>query len=388
MTRLDGAEVVVIGAGVTGLSAAWWLAKNGVDTVVVEKGVIGAEASSRNGGDISHRGNEPPVVPLAAESLRLWPEMDDELGYPTEYSPGALSVALDEENADRMKEFQGKRLENLDIPHQWWDADTVKEAIPLVSPDAQGAMFSPTSGHANPQRSVQAFAWGFLDQGGRLYQHTAVTGFRMENGKVAAVETEKGEVETDMVVCAAGPQTGVLCEQVGAFVPVAPARVEIIITAPVESMWKGAVMGNGLYGRQTLRGNLAYGGGPHEWVDVENQTPMKPNSPVIRNLARRLAGLFAGASDVPLIRSWACVVEQTPDMMPIIDFLDSPENFLVATASAHGFGLSPATGKVISDMVMHGETTVDMSGLTHGRFSDVGPGWREEKNWVPGNLNT
>ena len=89
--RLDGAEVVIIGAGVTGLSSAWWLAKNGVDTVVVEKGVIGAEASSRNGGDISHRAYEPPVVPLAAESLKLWPQMSDELGYPTEYRPGLVS---------------------------------------------------------------------------------------------------------------------------------------------------------------------------------------------------------------------------------------------------------------------------------------------------------
>ena len=388
MSRLDGAEVVIIGAGVTGLSAAWWLAKNGVDTVVVEKGVIGAEASSRNGGDISHRANELPVVPLAAESLRLWPEMDEELGYPTEYSPGTLGVAIDDEMADRMKNTQSKRLEKLGIPSQWWDADTVKEAIPLVSPDVKGARFSPTGGHANPQRTVQAYAWGFLDQGGRLHQHTTVTGFRRENGKIAAVETDKGDVEADVIICAAGPQTGVLCEMAGVFVPVSPARVEIIITAPVESMWKGAVLGNGLYGRQTLRGNLAYGGGPHEWVDVENQSPMKPNSPVIRNLARRLAELFSGAGDVPLLRSWACVVEQTPDMLPIIDFMDSPENLLVATTSAHGFGLSPATGKVISDMVIHGETTVDMSGLTYGRFNEVGPGWREEKDWVPGNLNT
>ena len=191
-----------------------------------------------------------------------------------------------------------------------------------------------------------------------------------------------------MVICAAGPQTGVLSEMVGAFVPVSPGRVEIVITAPVEPMWEGAIMGNGLYGRQTLRGNLAYGGGPHEWVDVENKTPPKPNSPMIRSLARRVAELFPGAADVPLLRSWACVVEQTPDMLPIIDFLESPSNFMVVTASAHGFGLSPATGKVISDLVMHGETTVDISGLQLGRFSDVGLDWREERDWVPGHYNT
>ena len=61
---------------------------------------------------------------------------------------------------------------------------------------------------------------------------------------------------------------------------------------------------------------------------------------------------------------------------------------MVATASAHGFGLSPATGKVISELVMHGETTVDVSGLKLARFADVKPGWREERNWVPGYTNT
>ena len=163
--RLDGAQVVIVGAGVTGLSAAWWLAKNGVDTIVVEKGVIGAEASSRNGGDISHRAYEPPVVPLAAESLKLWPEMAGELGYPTEYSPGSLHVAMDDEEAEWMKQSNVDWGEKFDIPFQWWDGDAVKDAVPMVAPETPGAQFAPTDGHANPQRTVQAYAWGFLDRG-------------------------------------------------------------------------------------------------------------------------------------------------------------------------------------------------------------------------------
>ena len=165
--KLDGAQVVIVGAGVTGLSAAWWLARNGVDTVVVEKGVIGAEASSRNGGDISHRAYEPPVVPLAAESLNLWPEMDDELGYPTEYSPGSIHVAMDEEEAVWMKQSNIDWGERFNLPLDWWDADKVKDAVPLIAPETTGAQFSPKDGHANPQRTVQAYAWGFLDNGGQ-----------------------------------------------------------------------------------------------------------------------------------------------------------------------------------------------------------------------------
>ena len=84
-----------------------------------------------------------------------------------------------------------------------------------------------------------------------------------------------------------------------------------------------------------------------------------------------------------MIRSWGGVVEQCPDYMHIIDILDSPSNYVVMTASAHGFGLTPATGKVVSDLVLHGESSVDISGLRLGRFAGVKPGWREERGWVP-----
>ena len=380
--ELDGAQVVVIGAGVSGLSTAWWLTRAGVDTIVVDKGVVGWEASGRNGGIVSHRGYDPPVVPLAAESLRLWPTMDDELGYPTEFRTGLIKVVLNEQELEETREaVADMRLRGIDC--QMIDAQAIKELVPLVSEKALGGSFSKTAGHANPQRSVQAFAWAIQDHGGRIYQHAQVVDFQVTGDKVTAVETTRGTIAADFVVCASGPQTGQLAEKAGAFVPVAPGRVEIIVTAPLEPMWPGAVAGNGLYGRQTLRGNLAYGGGPHEWIDVEIGTPRKPNTPLVRNLARRLAELFPGAAEVPVIRSWAGVVEQTPDYLPIIDFLDRPSNYLVVTASAHGFGLSPATGKAVSDLVLHGESSIDIGGLGLSRFADVGPDWRQERGWVP-----
>ena len=91
-------------------------------------------------------------------------------------------------------------------------------------------------------------------------------------------------------------------------------------------------------------------------------------------------------ADVPVIRSWAGVVEQAPDYLPIIDILDCPSNYVVVTASAHGFGISPATGKVVSDLVLYGESSIDISGLGLGRFSDLSPDWREERGWIPAPL--
>ena len=85
---VDSADVVVIGAGVSGLSSAYFLAKAGRDVVVVDKGIVGGEASGRNGGMVSERVDEPLLIPMAAEALEIWATLDDELGYPTEFVRG------------------------------------------------------------------------------------------------------------------------------------------------------------------------------------------------------------------------------------------------------------------------------------------------------------
>ena len=374
--QIDGAEVVVVGAGVTGLASGWFLARAGVDVLVIDKGVIGYEASSRNGGICGyHRGVDPKGL-MGYEETRLWHTLEDELGYPCEFTLGNVHVALNEEAWEHTK-TRVERLNRLGWRLELLDAQQVKEIAPIIDPDVVGADFDPDAAHANPQRTVQAFSWAIQDHGGRILQHTTVTGFKTEGERVTAVETSAGDVGCGWVVLAAGPQTGRLADLAGAFVPIAPGRAEMVVSAPVPMMRHGAVMGNGLYGRQTLRGNLAYGGGNDEWVDVDLSTPEKPNTPLIRNIGRRLNEMFSGAGDIPMLRSWACVVEQTPDWMPIIDTLESPENVVIANASGDGFGLSPAHGKAVSQLIMHGESTLPLEGYRLDRFRDTPRDWRE-----------
>ena len=378
MTSSKGASVVIVGGGVTGLSAGWHLARAGCDVVVIDKGIVGWEASGRNGGGASHYHS-----PLYAEEQRLWPQMDELLGYPTEYRRERVIVALTEAHLNYYH-YMAARFTELGYATDHLDAQQAIAMAPLVSDAALGGIHLKFGGHANPQRTVQAYAWALQDHGGRIVQHTAVTGFETAGGRVVSVTTDGGKFGCDVLVVAAGPQTGRLLAKVGVDLPLAAARAEMIVTEPAPLMPIGGVDGNGLYGRQTLRGNLAYGGGPHEWIDVDDAGPRtRPATPLMRNLAKRVAELLPKAAHLRVIRSWAGVIENTPDGRPVIDRLTSPDNVVVATMSGVGFGLSPASGHAIADLVLEGRCTfADISKLGIGRFAGLSPDWRAERGWT------
>ena len=374
-----GASVLIIGGGVTGLSAAWWLARSGVAVTVLEKGIVGFEASGRNGGGCTHYQS-----PLFPEEQRLWPQMDELLGYPTEFQRTRIIYQVDPAKVNfaeglAMRIPAGYELEKL-------TPEEVRRRVPLAGDNVVAGVHLHFGGHANPQRTSQAYAWAAQDHGARIRQHVAVRGILTEGGRVTGVETSEGTVGCDHLVVAAGPLTGRLLASIGIDLPMAPARAEMIVTEPLPLMPLGGVDGNGLYGRQTLRGNLAYGGGPHEWYeDVPLETaPPRPSGTAMRGLSRRVAELLPKAAHARVIRSWAGVVENTPDGRPVLERLAAPDNLTVATMSSVGFGLSPASGHAIRDLVLDGAPSFcDLSKLSLSRFAGLDPDWRERLQWVP-----
>ena len=376
---MSGSEVVIVGGGVTGLCAGWWLARSGVKVTVLDKFIVGWEASGRNGGGASHYAS-----PLFDEEQRLWPQMDELLGYPTEHQKGRILIAMTERQWEQYR-FIAERHKRLNHPVELLDVKQVQEAVPLAGDNCFGGVHYKFGGHANPQRSVQAYAWALQDLGGKIIQHSPVTGFETAGGKVTAVKTANATYGCDSVVVAAGPQIPQLMAQLGVNVPLAAARAEMIITEPAPMMPLGGVDGHKIYGRQTMRGNLAYGGGPHEWLDMDATGPAaRPSTPLARNLAKRLAELLPKAAHLNVIRSWAGVIENSPDGRPIIDRLTSPDNVVVASMSSVGFGLSPASGHAIRDLVMDGKCSfADIDILKLSRFDNLESDWREKRGWMP-----
>jgi sarcosine oxidase subunit beta len=369
-------DVIVIGAGVTGLSSAWWLARDGLSVLVLDKGVIGAEASSRNGGGCSHYQS-----PLFEEEQRLWPMMDDLLGYPTEHQAERVIIATDPDDLDhyhfiaQMCDEMGYRVDRL-------DAETARDIVPIAGDNCLGGIHYRFGGHANPQRTVQAYAWALQDLGGRILQHCPALSIETSGGQVSAVVTPQGRFSCGALVVAAGPQIMGLLDPIDIHVPLMAARAEMIVTEPAPLMRYGGVDGNGLYGRQTMRGNLAFGGGPHEWIETAPQgVRARPTTTLSRSLARRVAELFPRAAHLNVIRSWAGIVENTPDGRPVIDRID---NLVIATMSGVGFGLSPASGHAVRDLLVDGRCSfTDIDKLSLSRFAGLAPDWREACGWLP-----
>uniref|UniRef100_UPI003F4926C2 NAD(P)/FAD-dependent oxidoreductase n=1 Tax=Ensifer adhaerens TaxID=106592 RepID=UPI003F4926C2 len=387
---MNNFDVIVVGSGLLGLSTAYHAQKAGARVLVIDRGAVAYEASSRATGYLSLRADDPDEAPLATMAEKLWDTLDEELGYPTEWTQkGRLWVAFSDKQLEELHSTH-KAFTRADFGFEIIDAQACRELIPILSPETRAGLYTPRSGHANPQRVSQAYAWAFEDVGGTILEHTPVYSVIQEAGKIKGVKTSTGDLFADRVVLCAGGYNAKLLEPFGVLFPVATVRLEALVTTPLPPMYEVGFIGlNGLSIRQTKRGNLHANGGPHEWVDVDaDNEPAKPNTPIVRNLVRRMIEAFPVAKGAQLLRTWAGVLDITRDQKTIIHRFDHPEGLLVAAGAGHGFGMAPAVGIAMADLTLKGQTSAPIEGLGLDRFAGLSPDWKTEKQWNAGSYNT
>ncbi|TPK93531.1 FAD-binding oxidoreductase [Mesorhizobium sp. B2-4-12] len=415
----QSADAVVIGGGIVGVFAAYYLAGRGMKVALIEKGRIGAEQSSRNWGWCRQQNRDARELPMATRSLDLWERFAANTGEDTGFRRcGLLYLSNDEAELAgwaRWRDF----ARTAGVTTQMLDGAEASERGGATGRTWKGGVFSPTDGTADPSRAAPAVARAILKLAGTVHQNCAARGIETEGGRLSAVVTEKGTIRTKVAVLAGGAWASSFCHQFGFRFPQASVRSSILSVSPGAEGLPDALhtarisvtrRGNGgftlaISGRgrvdvtpQQLRfssqfvpmflkrwRSLAPGGlqgvrSGHETLQLwrlDQPTPMErmrildpaPDQATIRLTHARALELLPALRKTTISAAWAGYIDSTPDGVPAIGEIPTlPGFFLAAGFSGHGFGIGPGAGHLVADLVAGSEPTVDATPYDPRRF--------------------
>jgi glycine/D-amino acid oxidase-like deaminating enzyme len=387
----EDAEIVIVGGGIIGSAAAYFLAKAGRDVALVERGDLGGEASVANGAFVWTSTRRPGIdLDLALASIALHKQFQEELGLDTEYRrPGGMIIIEDEGQLPAIEAFR-KAREKVGFNLTTLDAKETRTLEPLLSERIVGAVYNPLDGGTNPFRLIMALNWRAEEMGARIHRHTEVSGLQMERGKVTGVRTDRGTIRTGLVVNSCGAWASFVGRMVGIDIPIIPNEMEFVVTEQMPPLVHHIVMGAsyltqeyskeemiadrskfgcGLCIHQTASGNLLLGA-TWRFVGYDKRTSYEETVAIAKEVVR----LFPPLKDVHVIRTFANFFPFTPDDLPILDFVDGVEGLLVAAGHCgHGICLGPITGKLVSELICEGKTSMPIDELRLSRFLRESP---------------
>ncbi len=367
------ADVIIVGAGVIGCAAAYYLEKKGFSVLVLEKDdYVGNGGSSRNGGGVRQSGRDPRELPLAMYGIEhLWPTLSEELDSDVEYyKKGNLRLGKTEQHKKVLEGLTARAVDcGLDV--RMISGDEVREINPYLSEEVYCASWCPTDGHANPMRTTLAYYRAARKLGARFITGIEVLELKKVKGVLRQVVTDQGVFEADTVLLANGLGARKVAGTVGIDIPMNSALLYALVTEAEPKMFE-QMLGTAeadFYGHQTTHGSFVFGGTTgFETVDKDNGTPM-----IAANAApcicRGILKYFPMLENAKIVRTWAGWMDHMVDGVPMIDTVEEVPGLVVAAGfSGHGFGISPAVGMTLSELVAGETPTIDISGLKYDRF--------------------
>ncbi|MBK1839096.1 FAD-binding oxidoreductase [Azospirillum sp. YIM B02556] len=365
-------DVIVIGGGLHGCSAALHLSMRGVRVLVLEKDHVARHASGVNAGGVRQLGRHVAEVPLSVASMALWHRIqdlvDDDCGFE---SHGQIKVAESEAEL-ATSHARVAELNALGFTHEEVvGRDELRSLVPAIADHCVGALVSRGDGAAIPFRTTFAFRRKAIALGTRFQEGGAVTRLSRQGG-LWTVETADGaRFEAPVVVNAAGAWADRIAAQVGEPVPLEVIAPMLMITARVAPFIKPVVGATGrtLSFKQFPNGTVLIGGGLlGRAVRDENRTELDFSQVSVN--ARTVWDLFPCMRGATIVRSWAGIEARMPDQIPVIGPSGTePDLYHSFGFSAHGFQLGPIVGRITADLITGGSTDLPIAPFHVGRFA-------------------
>jgi len=368
-------DVIVVGAGLHGLSSALRLGREGLSVAVLEKDYAGRHASGVNAGGVRRLGRHEAEIPLSVRAMELWHQIENEVGDSCGFTAcGQVKVAENPSEADALKR-RVQRLLELGYDHEEWiDAPELRCIVPVVGEQCVGAVICRRDGAANPFRTVTAFRRAAVAAGVEIHERCPVLALS-EAGTCWEVLTSKGKFTSKYVVNCAGAWGNLIANSLGEPAPVGCQAPMLMITERLQPFLRpvlGAV-GRVLSFKQFENGTLLLGGGYRGYADAaHNWTALRYDG--LRESARTVSSLFPQLRGVSVIRAWAGLEGVMPDAIPVIGPSSKAEGVYHAFGfSAHGFQLAPVTGIIIADLILRNCSTLPIAPFAIERFADQTP---------------
>jgi glycine/D-amino acid oxidase-like deaminating enzyme len=420
----EAVDVAIIGAGIAGTATAYFLAERGVRVLLLEKGRVAAEQSSRNWGWVRQQGRDWAELPIMIEANNIWRGLAARTGDAalTFTQCGCLYLATSRAGAEKYESWR-----ELGAQHQ---LDTrmlspaeIRARLPGVPGDWTAGMVTETDGRAEPFVAVPALARAAHRAGATIIEGCAARTLDIEAGRVAGIVTEAGRVRCAQVVLAGGAWSSGFAANAGVDLPQLMVRSTVARTEAAPDTYSANISQPGLSLRRRDDGGYTVATGdvaehylspasfryftkflklvslsardvrlrlaappgfpgawgtPRRW-SADEVSPFErmrvlnpePSLAVVRRIEQRLGQRYPALKGVKLAEAWAGMIDVTPDAVPVLGEVRQIGGLHLATGlSGHGFGIGPAIGRIMADLLTGRPPGHDLTRFRPGRFAD------------------
>lgn len=376
-------EVLVIGGGLAGTAAAYYLAKAGASILLIERDDLNTKASGSNAGSIHaqiphlpfvEEGEAwartfGPTISLLVRSLELWRGLSAELGTDLGVEvPGGLLVA---ETEQQMRDIERKTLieREFGLEVDIVGRDDLRRLAPYISDRMIGGSFSPGEGKANPLAATPAFARAARNLGARLLTFTELLGLSAEPGGGYLATTSRGPIRAKRVLDCAGADAGKVAAMLGVDLPIEGHPIQVAATEPAEPLVRHLVYfaGDRLTLKQLGNGTCLIGGGwPSRISERTGQLVVDPDL-LASNLAAAVR-VVPGLNHLNIVRVWPAIVNGTADWKPILGELPGHPGFFIGMFPWLGFSAGPLAARIVTDLMLGRRPEFDLSSFSADRY--------------------
>ena len=372
MTLPHTADMVVIGGGVMGASTAYHLARRGVKNVLLleKEQFYGQGATGRCAGGVRYQFSTEINVRLSQLSLPMLESFEQEIGQPIDYRQCGYLILLSNEEDLAQYEMNARLQNELGVDTTILDGEGIRQRLPMMNlEDILAGTFNAKDGLVDPNSVVMGYINAATRLGVKTLSGVEVTGIDLQGGEIASVITSQGTVQTPILINTAGPWAGRIGHMAGVEIPITPLRRQILTTTPLPEIPADFPFvidfAQSLYFHREGEGLLTGMSNPYETSGFNQDIDPEWEVNHLEAAAQRMPLL----ENAGLLSHWAGLYENTPDAHPIFGATPVAGFYICAGFSGHGFMHGPASGLIMSEIILDGEpSSLDVSELGLNRF--------------------